>query len=67
MYGELSMGPAIAVLAITVLFFILGRELLCWYWKINRVVELLESIEANTRKANTIAQAVKEEPNKTLF
>jgi hypothetical protein len=29
-------------------FFIL-REVVTWYWKVNRVVELLEQIEENTR------------------
>lgn len=30
--------------------FILIRELITWYWKINRIIELLEKIEENTRK-----------------
>lgn len=33
-----------AVLLLLLLFFIIGRELVCWYWKINRQVELLEKI-----------------------
>lgn len=30
--------------------FVLIRELITWYWKINRIIELLEKIEENTRK-----------------
>ncbi len=34
----------IIALGIMLLFFLLGRELVCWYFKINRTVELLEEI-----------------------
>ncbi|MDD5034034.1 MAG: hypothetical protein PHE55_04685 [Methylococcaceae bacterium] len=34
----------IAVLAVIVVFLLI-REIVCWYWKINRIVLLLESIE----------------------
>jgi hypothetical protein len=35
-----------AIIAISVLFvlFLIGRELVCWYFKINKTVELLEEI-----------------------
>ena len=26
------------------------REVMTWYWKINRIVDLLEKIEKNTRR-----------------
>ena len=35
------LGVIIGVIVAIVLFLIL-REVFCWYWKINRVVELLE-------------------------
>lgn len=35
--------------ALLALVLLLIREIATWYWKINRVVELLERIEANTR------------------
>ena len=35
-----------------VVFFFLVREVLTWYWKINKVVNLLQRIEENTRKGN---------------
>jgi len=34
----------IIVLVVMLLFFLLGRELICWYFKMNKVVELLDSI-----------------------
>lgn len=34
----------------TVLIFFLCREFVCWYFKLNRITELLEQIEENTRK-----------------
>lgn len=46
-------GFLILVLVISVVGFIVGRELLMWYWKINEVVGLLtriaRALEANSR------------------
>ena len=33
-----------------IIIFLLCRELMCWYWKINRIVLLLESIDAKLNK-----------------
>jgi len=42
--------PQIAIgLAVLILIFLAIREIVCWYWKINRIVELLESIESHLR------------------
>ncbi len=38
------------IIGIAVFFAI--REVLTWYWKANRMVQLLEQIEENTRKPN---------------
>lgn len=45
------------IFGLVVLFIImlLFRELACWYWKINKIVKLLEKIEKNTNK-NEIVQ-----------
>ena len=32
------------ILAVLFVIFLIFRELNCWYWKINRIVELLENI-----------------------
>ena len=45
------------VILVGVLFFIIGREIICWYFKINKIVSLLENIEENTRPKD-----VKREP-----
>ncbi|MEX0931853.1 MAG: hypothetical protein WDZ88_03840 [Candidatus Paceibacterota bacterium] len=38
-----------AVIVIGVIFFLIFRELVTWYWKLNRIIELLEEIKENTR------------------
>jgi hypothetical protein len=35
---------------ISIGLFLLMRELICWYWKITKIHDLLEKIEENTRK-----------------
>jgi hypothetical protein len=32
------------VIGIMLILFLLGREIVCWYFKINKTVELLEEI-----------------------
>lgn len=38
------MATALFALLIIILFFLLGRELICWYFKINQRVDLLRDI-----------------------
>jgi hypothetical protein len=40
----------IAIFSILILLFLLGRFVMLWYWKINKMVSLLEKIESNTNK-----------------
>jgi len=55
-------------LVVALLFFIIGREIICWYWKINYATQLLEKIlqelQELTRK-NTNADKSKEEYQRT--
>ena len=37
---------ALVVLGILIVIFLVFREVVCGYWRINRMVQLLESIEA---------------------
>ncbi|OHA87735.1 MAG: hypothetical protein A3A96_02105 [Candidatus Zambryskibacteria bacterium RIFCSPLOWO2_01_FULL_39_39] len=37
-------------LLVAIIFFIVVREILTWYWKINKAIRILERIERNTRK-----------------
>jgi hypothetical protein len=32
------------VIGVMLILFLLGREIVCWYFKINKTVELLEEI-----------------------
>lgn len=40
-----SLLSGIGALSAIILFFLLGREFMCWYWKINERVALLEDIK----------------------
>lgn len=40
-YGG-GIGAFLVTLLILVVIFLVCRELVCWYWKINKAVELLE-------------------------
>jgi hypothetical protein len=37
---------AVGTLAVVIVIFLVLRDVVCCYWKINRMVELLESIDA---------------------
>ena len=39
----------IGIIGIIALFLI-GREIVTWYWKINKIIRSLDRIERNTRK-----------------
>ena len=38
------MDSSIIVLLVLIIFFLIGRELVCWYFKINKIAGLLEEI-----------------------
>jgi len=47
MLVEVLMSPVVENLVIVVLslaVFLIAREMMCWYFKLNRIVELLERI-----------------------
>lgn len=44
-----SLTQVIVGLLVLIVIFLAIREIVCWYWKINRMVELLESIDAHLR------------------
>jgi len=43
-------GVLMGVLILVLLFviFLICREIICWYWKINKAISLLEIIAENT-------------------
>lgn len=44
------MDSAIVVLLVLVIFFLIGRELVCWYFKLNKIADLLEEIRDQLKK-----------------
>lgn len=34
--------PALLIIGVCVLLFLIFRQLLCWYWKINKQIKLME-------------------------
>ena len=48
--GEFSLAHVVVLVVLPLIFFLIGRELICWYFKINRRIELLESILIELRK-----------------
>ena len=47
------MGVIILVIVL-ILFFILSRELWCWYWKINLRIKLIEQTNENLEQIKTL-------------
>jgi hypothetical protein len=62
----------ILVIGVAILIFIIFREVITWYWKINKIVSLLEQIERNTRvtvvEEKSLAGSVpKEQPTGSVW
>jgi len=45
----INQSNILIILIVIFVIFLIIRELLTWYWKINKIVRLLEQIEENTR------------------
>ncbi len=43
----------LALIASTFAIFLVAREVACWYWKINRMVSLMESIESRLKSMDS--------------
>lgn len=43
-FGELNLAAILTVLAVVIVVFLIVREILCWYWKVNQAVALLTEI-----------------------
>ena len=48
-------------LAIVILIFLVIREILCWYWKINNIVDLLEDIKYEISRSNKALKNISQE------
>lgn len=52
----MELGDTLTWLLAIGLFLFIVREILTWYWKINKIVSLLEDIKENTKqKAHTVS------------
>ena len=62
MFG-LSVQNLFSIIVVLVIFLI-GREAVCWYWKINYTTQLLEKILRELKQKNVLAtEQIKEETN----
>jgi len=55
--GRLIVNAA-GVLLVLLIFFLIAREVVCWYWKINRIVKAVESIDERLDKVALASLAV---------
>ncbi len=53
MYYENYLILALIILVVQILLFFIFREIFLWYWKINKIVDLLGEIKKNTSTKNT--------------
>ena len=43
------MQEVLVTILIVLVVFLICREILCWYWKVNKIVSLLEGIQSLLR------------------
>jgi hypothetical protein len=48
----------LVVCAVLFIIFLIFRELVCWYWKINRAIVLLESINGHLERLSKISRSL---------
>ena len=51
------MFSGIAGLVVLIIIFLICREVICWYWKINESVELLKDIKSELQVLNKAMQS----------
>lgn len=56
------MNIALFVL-VGIVLFVIGREIICWYFKVNKVIALLERIEENTRPKGLVREPLEKSDN----
>lgn len=62
---EQSLIFIIIGIIVFIVIFLLLREFWCWYWKVNKIITLLEKIEQNTSiNQNNSIQAESNDLNK---
>ncbi len=53
-------GGAVITIALFALIFLALREFFCWYWKINQMVAILESIDHSLLRSTKRLKTIKE-------
>ncbi len=56
MNGGDSQLALFVLVVVSVAVFLLFREFWCWYWKINRRIELLESIDESLKQLPAVRE-----------
>lgn len=49
---SLNLVSLLIMLGFILIIFLFCRELVCWYWKVNKSVQLMEQILAELKKNN---------------
>lgn len=52
----MNMSDVFIIIIVCFLVFLIAREFMCWYWKINKMVSLLESIDEKLNLDDRIEQ-----------
>ena len=60
-----NMGGILMGLGILILLFFLFREILCWYWKINQITDLLTEIKGEIITTNDFLKGMQNRTNDT--
>lgn len=56
LFGSISFPNIFIAILLVIVFFFIIREIVTWYFKMNRVIELLEVIEENTRPKDKVVK-----------
>jgi hypothetical protein len=58
-----NLVPLLFLLAILLTLFLLGREIVCWYWKINEALDTLKAIDEKLSvQINIMARSQQKNP-----
>lgn len=50
-----AIGLVLVCIIVVIVVWLIVREIMCWYWKINRAISLLESINQKLDRLPTSA------------
>lgn len=53
--------PLLLWIGIAICLFFILREVFCWYWKINKIVDSLEDIKSILRATNKLLSSTQQE------